>query len=31
MPEDEKKVIRALLGGMVIKHQTKQMVSGLSG
>jgi transcriptional regulator with XRE-family HTH domain len=31
MPEDEKKIIRALLDGMIIKHQTKQMVSNLGG
>jgi transcriptional regulator with XRE-family HTH domain len=31
MPLEEKKVIKALLDGMIIKHQTKQMVSGLSG
>ncbi|NOY15820.1 MAG: helix-turn-helix transcriptional regulator [Gammaproteobacteria bacterium] len=31
MPLEDKKVIKALLDGMIIKHQTKQMVSGLSG
>jgi transcriptional regulator with XRE-family HTH domain len=31
MPEEEKKIIKALLDGMIIKHQTKQMVSNLSG
>ncbi len=31
MPQEEKKIIKALLDGMIIKHQTKQMVSGLSG
>jgi len=31
MPEDEKKIIKALLEGMIIKHQTKKMVSNLSG
>lgn len=29
MPPDEKKIIQALLEGMIIKHQTKQMVGGL--
>ena len=28
--EDDKRAIKALLEGMIIKHQTKQMVSGLS-
>ncbi len=31
MTDDEKKVIKALLDGMIIKHQTQQMVSNLSG
>jgi len=31
MPEDEKKIIQALLDGMIIKHQTKKMVQGLGG
>ena len=31
MPLEDKKVIKALLDGMIIKRQTKQMVSGLSG
>ena len=31
MPSEEKKIIKALLEGMIIKHQTKQMVSNLSG
>lgn len=31
MPSEEKKIIKALLEGMIIKHQTKQMVNGLSG
>lgn len=31
MPEEEKKIIKALLEGMIMKHQTKQMVSNLSG
>jgi transcriptional regulator with XRE-family HTH domain len=30
MPAEEKKIIKALLEGMIIKHQTKQMVSNLS-
>jgi len=28
---DEKKIIQALLDGMIIKHQTKKMVQGLGG
>lgn len=31
MSDDDKKVIKALLDGMIIKHQTRQMVSNLSG
>lgn len=31
MPDEDKKVIKALLDGMIIKHQTRQMVSNLSG
>lgn len=31
MPPDEKKIIKALLEGMIVKHQTRQMVSNLSG
>lgn len=31
MPPEEKKIIKALLDGMIIKHQTKQMVSSFSG
>jgi len=31
MPPEEKKIIKALLEGMIIKHQTRLMVSGLSG
>ncbi len=31
MTEEEKKIIKALLEGMIVKHQTKKMVSGLSG
>lgn len=30
MPTEDKKIIRALLEGMIIKHQTKEMVGGLS-
>ncbi len=29
MPLEEKKIIQALLDGMIVKHQTKQMVGGL--
>jgi transcriptional regulator with XRE-family HTH domain len=31
MPPEEKKIDKALLDGMIVKHQTRQMVSGLSG
>lgn len=31
MSDEDKKVIKALLDGMIIKHQTQQMVSNLSG
>lgn len=31
MPEEEKKIIKALLEGMIVKHQTRKMVSSLSG
>ncbi len=31
MTSEEKKIIKALLDGMIIKHQTQQMVSNLSG
>jgi len=31
MPPEEKMIIKALLEGMILKHQTKQMVSNLSG
>ncbi len=31
MTNEEKKVIKALLDGMIIKPQTQQMVSNLSG
>ncbi len=30
LPDEEKRVIKALLDGMLIKYQTKRMVSGLS-
>ena len=30
MPSEDKKIIKALLEGMILKHQTKEMVSGLS-
>ena len=29
-PEEERKIIKALLEGMIIKHQTKQLVGNLS-
>jgi hypothetical protein len=29
-PEEERKIVKALLDGMIIKHQTKQMVGNLS-
>ncbi len=29
MPLEDKRIIKALLEGMIIKHQTKQMVGGL--
>ena len=31
MPLEEKRIIKALLDGMILKHQTKLMVSNLSG
>ncbi len=31
MSDEDKKIIKALLNGMIIKHQTHQMVSNLSG
>lgn len=31
MSEADKKIIQALLDGMIIKHQTKQMMGNLSG
>jgi len=30
MSAEEKKIIKALLEGMIVKHQTKQMINGLS-
>ncbi len=30
MPEEEKRIIKALLEGMIVKYQTKQLVGGLS-
>jgi transcriptional regulator with XRE-family HTH domain len=30
MPEDERRIVKALLDGMIVKFQTKQMVGGLS-
>ena len=30
MPPEEKKIIKALLEGMIVKYQTKQMIDGLS-
>ena len=30
MPPEEKQIIKALLEGMIIKHQTKQLVGNLS-
>lgn len=30
MPDAEKKIVKALLEGMIVKHQTKQMIGGLS-
>lgn len=30
MPEDERRIVRALLDGMIVKFQTKQMLGGLS-
>lgn len=30
MPEEEKKIVKALLEGMIVKYQTKQLVGGLS-
>jgi len=30
MSDEDKKIIRALLDGMIVKHQAKQMMNGLS-
>ena len=30
MPEEEKRIVKALLEGMIVKYQTKQMIGGLS-
>ena len=30
MPPEEKRIVQALLEGMIVKYQTKQMVSGLN-
>lgn len=30
MPEEEKRIVKALLEGMIVKYQTKQMIDGLS-
>ena len=30
MPDEERRIIKALLDGMIIKYQTKQMVGNLS-
>ncbi len=30
MPEEERQIVKALLEGMILKYQTKQMVKGLS-
>jgi len=30
MPEEEKKIVKALLEGMIVKYQTKQLIGGLS-
>ena len=30
MPDDERRIVRALLDGMIVKFQTKQMLGGLS-
>ena len=31
MPLEDKKIVKALLDGMIVKHQTRQMVSSVSG
>jgi hypothetical protein len=30
MPEEERKIVKALLESMIVKYQTKQLVGGLS-
>ncbi|GLS28284.1 helix-turn-helix domain-containing protein [Marinibactrum halimedae] len=30
LPEDEQRVIESLIDGMIVKHQTKQLVSGIN-
>jgi len=30
MPDEERRIIKALLDGMIIKYQTKQMMGNLS-
>lgn len=30
MPPEEKRIVKALLEGMIVKYQTKQMIGGLS-
>lgn len=30
MPDEERKIVKALLEGMIVKYQTKQLVGGLS-
>lgn len=30
MSDDDRRIIKALLDGMIVKHQTKQMVGNLS-
>lgn len=30
MPSEDKRIVKALLDGMIVKHQTKQLVGGLS-
>jgi hypothetical protein len=30
MPEDERRIIKALLDGMIMKYQTRKMVNNLS-
>lgn len=30
MPDEDKRIVKALLDGMIVKYQTKQLVGGLS-